>query len=633
MNASQKMILLFKNGKTHWKIRVPVDAGDIEKFACEEICKYIHKITGTTLSYADENENDLIIYIGLRKDTRFINDLPAPAEGFDGYSILVSNRIIAILGENPRGVLYGVYDFLEKLGCRWYHPNLDPLDPELIHQKQNLDLPEGAWSEAAKIKDRIYWVSGFAFEIIPERLIPQIDWAAKNRFNCLSWQCVFDRIESDLELMNDKGIFEAMEKRGLNLHGPGHAFPYFLPASKYFKDHPEWYGYRDGNRQSRDTVFPAVTFCLSNPEACEQFMKNVEMFVKKYPQIKRLDILPADGAVACECEKCRESGSSDLIIALFNKLIARIERINPEITVDVVPGYGLLEKTPVKITPNDKLIGVYAHWGRNHKTSYNDADYERRSNLLVWKSCFREFWICSYYAANSHQPFFGPPFIHALKYDTEFYLEQGVSGAFVLEFPFGLWWNNAFNVRMGGIYPYYHPKRDPVSEIRDYAVHYFGEKAASLIAEFFLMLGDNRNLDKCYRASRGEADEGDMKFLKELSGMLKRCLQIASDDAVYSYRVQKLNACFDFLIFFAPSRREIMEIAKTAEEGVKDESGKRELNDKIASAQKTIEEILQKSAELEKQYPGVMDAEWMKSWMIHRTYISPLDKVEKSIGE
>jgi hypothetical protein len=633
MNETQKFVILFKDGKTHWKIRLSGNAGGVEIFACEELQKYIHKITGGTLSTAEENENDLILYIGLRKDVRFINDLPSPAAGFDGYEILVSDKTIAVVGENPRGVLYGVYDLLEKLGCRYYHPNLDPNDPEVVPQKKTLELAAGAWSEASKIKDRIYWVSGFAFEIIPERLIPQIDWAAKNRFNCLSWQCVFDKIESDLELMKEKGIFEAMEKRGLALHGPGHAFPYFLPASKYFEAHPEWFGFRDGKRQSRDAIWPAVTFCMSNPEACGEFMKNVEAFVKKYPQIKRLDILPADGSVSCECDRCKGMGSTDLIVDLFNKLSERIERINPEVTVDIVPGYGLLEKAPEKIFPNDKLIGVYAHWGRNHVMSYNDADYDRRSNLLVWKSFFKEFWICSYYAANSHQPFFGQPFFHALEGDTEFFVEQGVTGAFVLEFPFGLWWNNSFNVRLGGIYPYYYPKRIPVSEIRDYAFHYFGEKAAPLIAEFYLMLGDNTNLEKCYRASRGEADEGDVKFLKELSGILKRCAQLASGDAIHSYRVEKLMACFDFLIFFAPTRKIIIEIEKSAVGDIKEETARNELSEKIASARSMIEEILHKSAELEKKYPGVMDAEWMKNWIIHRTYISPLDKTEKQIGQ
>lgn len=633
MNEAPKRIVLFKDGKSPWKIRLSGDAGVVEKFACEEMKKYIHKITGATLISAEENENDLILYIGLRKDAGFIQDLPAPSEGFDGYSILVSDKTIAIIGENTRGVLYGVYDLLEKQGCRFYHPNLDPNDQEVIPQKRNLDLPCGAWSEAAKIRDRIYWVSGFAFKILPERLIPQIDWAAKNRYNCLSWQCVFDKIESDLQLMKDNGIFEAMEKRGLALHGPGHAFPYFLPASKYFETHPEWFGYRDGKRQSRDSIWPAVNFCMSNPEACDEFVKNVEAFVKKYPQIKRLDILPADGGVSCECEKCKEMGSTDSIVNLFNKLIPRVERINPEISVDIVPGYGLLEKAPERIFPNEKMIGVYAHWGRNHIASYNDADYGRRSNLLVWKSWFREFWICSYYAANSHQPFFGPPFFHALKGDTEFYIEQGVTGAFVLEFPFGLWWNNSFNVRLGGIYPYYYPNRDPVSEIRDYALHYFGENAAALMTEFYLMLGDNNNLEKCYRASRGEAEEGDVKFLKELSLILKRCLQLASNDKANSYRVQKLNACFDFLIFFAPTRREIREIEKRSQIDLKDESHKTELKEKIASARKTIGDILQKSAALEKKYPGVMDADWMKSWMLNRTYVTPLDKVEKRIGE
>jgi hypothetical protein len=70
---------------------------------------------------------------------------------------------------------------------------------------------------------------------------------------------------------------------------------------------------------------------------------------------------------------------------------------------------------------------------------------------------FPRFEVCSYYAAASHQPFNGPPFFHALRADTEYLVRQGITGAYVLQYPHGFWWNYAFNLSAAGLYSYYYP--------------------------------------------------------------------------------------------------------------------------------------------------------------------------------
>lgn len=138
---------------------------------------------------------------------------------------------------------------------------------------------------------------------------------------------------------------------------------------------------------------------------------------------------------------------------------------------------------PHESRPNGKWGGVYAHWGRNHSQSYRDPNYARRANLLVWSSYFKRFEICFYYAAASHQPFHGPPFLHALEGESDHLVSRGVPGTYVLQYPHGFWWNFSFNLGMAGLYPYYYPERRPREELRQYARRYFGQKAGALLAE------------------------------------------------------------------------------------------------------------------------------------------------------
>jgi len=618
-------------GKTDWHIQLSPHAGPVEQFAAEELCRYFHKITGAELSMTQGGKK--IILLGLRKDLP-AEALPTPKKGADGYTLSVSPDKIIIAGDNPRGVLYGVYDLLERMGCRWYVPKLDPKDPEVVPNSPNLSVPVGNWSEASPFEDRIYWLSGLAFEVRQKQALAQIDWAAKNRFNILSWQCVPEKIDSDLAEMQSKGIFAAMEKRGLVLHGPGHSFPYFLSTEKYFKDHPEWFGMRDGKRQPHGGVWPATNFCMSNQAAVDQFMANVEEFVKKYPQIKRLDLLPIDGGLPCQCAECSKNTPTDLAISLYNKVTERVAKVAPDVVVDCVPGYSVLEKPPVKVRPDDRLSACYAHWGRDHRTSYGDAEYERKDELLQWMSVFKRFWICSYYAANSHQPWTGPPYLHALQGDTEFMLKHHVTGAFVLEFPPGFWWNNSFNIRMAGIYPYYYPARDPGSELRDYAFRYYGPKAGPLVYEYLLTTGSNKHLESSYRASRGDATPEDMAFLGEMQALLKRAADLAHADSTYAYRVGKLGVGMELLMHFGPGRRvKVREAEQTVDACLSGKATPEEARKKIAEARAFADEVIAHARKLAAANPdnGTMDADWVKGWAIGFGFECALAAAEKKL--
>ncbi|MBN1490828.1 MAG: DUF4838 domain-containing protein, partial [Phycisphaerae bacterium] len=372
---------LVRDGRTRWTLFVPESAGPVERFAGRELVRYVEKASGAKLATASTPDAPHTIQLGLRSAISVAAELPPAKVGFDGYAIRIQPDRILIAGDNPRGVLYGVYDLLERFGCRWYLPNLDPAEPEVVPNDTNISLPVGVWAEASPLEYRICNASSLLFEIIPERLLPQIDWAAKNRYNGLSWQAHHEpgRVQTEIEQMADCGALDAMTERGLILHGPGHCFPFFLPTARYFDKHPDWFGLADGKRQPHGGQWPIMNFCWSNEAAVAEFIHNAEAFVRQWPQLQMLYMVGIDGGAVCQCPKCAARGGSDLIVDLFNRLSDRLAETAPAVIVETVIGYGPLQEPPRTAKPNGKWRGLYAHWGRHHRQAYGDADYAKKA--------------------------------------------------------------------------------------------------------------------------------------------------------------------------------------------------------------------------------------------------------------
>lgn len=620
---------LAQDGKTEWRIYLPAAAGEVERFAGDELKRYFHRVSGAELGAADDARKDSIIHVGLRTSLSPDLKLPAPKAGYDGYTLSISPRRIVIAGDNAIGVLYGVYELLERMGCRWYQPTLDPKDPEVVPRNASPVVAGGEWTEASPLKLRIYNGSAFFFDLYPDQMLPQLDWAAKNRYNGVSWQAHHrpGAVGEEMELMKKSGILSALDQRGLFLHGPCHSFPFFLPTEKYFEKHPEWFGLLEGKRRVHGGEYPAVNYCWSNAEANEEFMKNVEVFLQEYRQIKVFCPVWIDGGKLCGCDACQKRGGSDLIVDLFNLMSERLEKSCPWVTLEAVTGYAPALDPPQKAKPNGKWQAVFAHWGRHHAQAYGDAHYSNRTNLIKWQAVFKNFEICSYYAAASHQPFNGAPFLHALEKDTEYFVTNKLVGSYVLQYPHGFWWNFAFDLAVAGQYPYYYPQRKPQMQMRDYVTNYFGPQAGPLLQEYFQALAND--LDVSYRASRGDANPRDLQELKRLAGMIKQALSASADDEVFAYRVRKLQAAHRIISRWGSGQQHTRTV-KEKLEGYQAGRGTREEMEKaFAAAEVYAANVLGEAADQERKFPGTVSAEWLEGWYVNRLVRNPIKEAER----
>lgn len=238
---SQEGILLVQDGNSDFRIVPSADASPIEVFAGQELQGYITQSSGAFLPMSSPNEPLLgrRIYLGRRAVERLGLILDEAKLGSDGFIIKTIADRIAIAGYTPRGTLYGVYAFLEGIGCRWLAPGVNG---EVIPIKQNIIIPKLDILQTPKIQYRGF-KSAFAKTFTS---IDWIDWVGKNRLNLII-------VESDMFSDLKRIAGGEMERRG---------------------------------------IIAGVSFAVSNSEESK---KRIIDFIRANPQVEVIELYPEKG--------------------------------------------------------------------------------------------------------------------------------------------------------------------------------------------------------------------------------------------------------------------------------------------------------------------------------------------------
>jgi Domain of unknown function (DUF4838)/Glycosyl hydrolase family 67 N-terminus len=556
---------LANRGESAWTIHSASSQAVPAQFAVVELQSYFAQISGAKLPLAKRRGAAPEIVVGLRKDLTDDDRarLPPKKEGADGYAIVVSAQParVVIAGDNQRGVVYGVYDFLEHLGCRWFYPTQDPRDSEVVPRLSTVALAPAAWAVASPIARRISNDDGWMFQIDCAVAKKQVDWAMKNRYNAMGWAGApangGKSLAEQYRALQDAGVLAEVEKRGMSLHGPGHSFDHFLNSSVYFGKHPEWFGMRGGKRVGQDAL--GAQFCWSNAAARKEFVKNAEAFIVAAPLIHVFCTIPFDGGPACECAECKKLGASNLATTLMGELLERLKSSRPDVVVEQVAGYPPLTEPPSdpkRVPPG--LRFAWAQWGRSHAMGYDDPRYDA-TNLEQWrKAAAGKLTICQYYGDNFSQPWIMGPFTTAIDGDRRYFVKHRIDAVYVLMYPTGYWWNHRLNCYLAGRC-LYDVSLDPLAEVRDYALHYFGPQAGPLLAEYYTQWA--RNIELSYRL-RGDARKHDRAMLADQrKKLIDPALEASKGDALFAHRVGKvetLHALAEQLADVSRRRQEIL---------------------------------------------------------------------------
>jgi hypothetical protein len=481
------LVELVQGGATPFRIETRSAKLPEAAFAAAELTRYLAKISGATLAAADKKTTGPRIVIGMRKDLSAADRalLPRAAKGHDGYAIALTaakkgrpaRRVVA--GDQPRGLVYGVYDLLERLGCQFTHPLLDPSDPEVVPARRDLSLPAGRWAVASKVRYRtLAWFEWrqsdpAAIDTTPEALALQIDWAMKSRYN------VFE--SAAIELPPEHPLARALHAandRGMMLQAPGHNFDLFLPDDPAtFAAHPDWFGMKDGKRTGHHSY--GAQFCWTNAAAGKVFTDNVVSFVRARPDLDVLALSGLDGGVflsVCGCEACAKHGPSDNVIELLNGTVRRLAKVRPDVVVETLGGYQYSEQPPKTAKPDRRLRAFWADWNRAPTAGYGGPTYgkRRQANLDAWARAFDgRLTVFQYYSDHYKHSWFIGPLATQMVSDRRYLIEHGIDGMLNLLYPDGYWWRASLNAWLAGRL-FYDASTDPFVLLRDYALAYYG---------------------------------------------------------------------------------------------------------------------------------------------------------------
>ncbi|MFN0199198.1 MAG: DUF4838 domain-containing protein, partial [Planctomycetaceae bacterium] len=245
---------------------------------------------------------------------------------------------LKIWARDERGSLNAVYEFLRRLGVRWYLP--EQLG-EVIPRSATIELPQLNDTVQPDFALRFPYQYGrmFAHEATTRE---DVLWQLR-----LGWSQAADQI----------GDFGMSLSHGMN---PIYERPEVRAA------HPEWYFLSNGKRD--ELKIGQGRPCLSAPGLFEQHVKYVRAMFDLL-DVPMVSLMPQDGyASLCQCELCRgketldrgwEGQISDYVWNYVNRVAAEVYETHPDRKVSC-HAYGayLLPPTAIdRLSPN-LVVGI-----------------------------------------------------------------------------------------------------------------------------------------------------------------------------------------------------------------------------------------------------------------------------------
>jgi Domain of unknown function (DUF4838)/Glycosyl hydrolase family 67 N-terminus len=423
-------------------IYVPPNCGSAMQLAARELQKYVGQITGAKLKIvlddaAAAGPRIVLINAGSadRQDVSALRDMRFPPPEQDGFLLRTVGKDLVIAGSNERSVLFGAYDLLERVGCRWIGPGQDS-----VPRANRLEIPR----LDAMCTPALRWR---ALELIVGSNPAVVDWMAKARLN-VAWPEAYVPMP-DLKPSKpnmDASAVPAMVERGLTVFWGGHVLPQLFPPERY-TDHPEYFAQINGKRLDPNVDSHARgQLCTSNPLTMRILGENTVQFLRNHPWIDVLFLWGNDTTQWCECEACRKLEPDPDTKSPFGGLdrsatYCRMIKIVNEVVQKELPGrkvafnhYYNLEGLPADSSslPGNSVFSAVDAYGQCDRHSFSDKNCPRGKRVepiaRLWTPHYKDSVSWSYYFAWNFMKGLPISMAHKIPEDFRFIRSLGVNG-------------------------------------------------------------------------------------------------------------------------------------------------------------------------------------------------------------
>ena len=283
----------------------------------------------------------------------------------DGFTWQATPEQVVLQGDNPRGLLYAVYSFLEALGCRWVAPGADG---ERLPQGTRFEVPAAPAREQAALPGRCLIVGHYAFMLAIEDWIA---WAARNRLNTIFLHVIEGPMafgaapEWQWQARKARAVPLARQ-RGMTIEHGGHGLAALLPRVR-FKELPEAFRYHAGRRT------PDHNFCPSSEEGMAIVCRNAEAHFRAHPEVDVFHLWPDDipGGGWCSCERCRSYTASEQALLAINAVAEVLAEVNPAARIGFL-AYMDTEAVPAQVVPRENVSLLWAPRSRCYAHATDD---------------------------------------------------------------------------------------------------------------------------------------------------------------------------------------------------------------------------------------------------------------------
>ncbi len=398
MQHPTQVLTLATGGLPEVDLRVPANAGPTVEYAAEELRRHLCVMAGAKPSVRGGRTR---IYIGDSDAASTAGiDVAGLELGPEAFHVEARNGSLFIVGGGPRGVLYGVYEVLERLGCRWFSP-----ETQRIPRQDDIQLRWRSETHRPAFENR----DNFNWETADPA------WRARNRLN--GW---VPAIPEYMGGHNDYGMW-------------CHTFFELVSPNEHFARHPEYFTMVGGVRR-RD----GNQLCLSNPDVLRLLTQRLLVRIRATPKATIFSVSQNDGMGYCECPRCltivREEGSqSGPILRFVNAVATAVARQHPRVLIDTL-AYLYSVEPPRLVRPVANVRVRLCAFGccQAHGFGMCDQSESRRflKALNGWSRITSQLYIW-HYCTNFGSYLLPMPNFDEIHANIGLYQQRGVHGIFM----------------------------------------------------------------------------------------------------------------------------------------------------------------------------------------------------------
>lgn len=369
-----------------------------EKWAARDLSVHLEKMTGRAVPIvtSDTVPNPPVIAVGRSAATdRYGLEIPET----ESCLLKTEGGTLILAGGRQRGTMYGVYSFLEKLGCRWF-----TADVANIPAKRDLSLPP--LNEIIR--------PAFDYREVFFTEAQGKEWSARNRLN---------------------GHFHQLDDSvgGKISYLPfAHSFYDLIPPDRYFATHPEYFALVAGQRRGKN-----AQLCLTNANVVDIAAEGVRKWLNENSNVSIVSVSQNDGAGWCECDPCQtivrsEGGAvSGVLLGFVNQIAQRVAPSHPDKIIDTL-AYQNSADPPAMVKPASNVQIRLCPIDSCQAHSYPACVYNRtfEEQLAGWARIAPKLVVWQYSINFAHflLPF---PNEQQLISDIRRFRRAGVSGMFI----------------------------------------------------------------------------------------------------------------------------------------------------------------------------------------------------------